>query len=244
MSPFLNELGDWERQLKLQIRRRYGAMAAGGAFPEGAAARAVAAGYPADWVGLMPAGLAASYSGCGFLWQGMTAGEDDLAGQQVVDLGAGAGFDGFIAGQIFHADALVSVDLTPEMGAVAGRSNPRLWPLAGDIERLPLADGCADLVIANASFNLTVNKDIAFAEAYRILKLGGRLIARDLVKVGELPAEVREDPLSFNTSLGGAGDEETMEKSLNSAGFSEVQIFGHQPFSYLTSVLISAAKLR
>lgn len=242
MSPFVNELGDWERQLKLQIRRRYGAMAAGGSFPDGAAERAVEAGYPTDWLTEMPAGLAGSYSGCGFLWQGMTAEENDLAGKRVVDLGAGAGFDGFIAGHIFHADAVVSVDLSLEMGAAAKRSNPSLWSLAGDMERLPLADGCADLVIANASFNLTVNKDIAFAEAYRVLKPGGGLIARDLVKDGDLPAEVREDPLSFNTSLGGAGDEEIMGQNLESAGFSDVQISGHQPFSYLTSVIISAAK--
>ena len=58
-------------------------------------------------------------------------------------------------------------------------------------------------VLANASFNLTVNKKKALAEAHRILKPGGRLIARELIREGELPDEIAQDPQAWNASLGG-----------------------------------------
>ena len=97
-------------------------------------------------------------------------------------------------------------------------------------------------MIANASFNLTISKEKAFAEAFRILKPGGRLLARDLVKNGELPAEVLSDPLSYNTSLGGALEEEELIAEIKRAGFEKIAISDHQDFSYVQSVKIEASR--
>ena len=85
-------------------------------------------------------------------------------------------------------------------------------------------------------------KEKALSEAFRVLKRGGQIRMRDLIKVGELPQEVLIDPLSFNTSLGGAEDEESVRIKMKKAGFSTITISDHQPFSYLNSVRIAAKK--
>ena len=115
-------------------------------------------------------------------------------------------------------------------------------PLCGDMEQLPLADGTVDIVFANASFNLATDKPAAFREAARILRDGGRLVARDMVRDRDLPAEVLQDPLSSSTSLGGAVPERELRNAIEVAGFTDIQIDGHTPFSYLTAVRITARK--
>jgi len=116
-------------------------------------------------------------------------------------------------------------------------------PICADIEYLPIRDAHVDLIIANASFNLSVDKKKAFSEAFRVLKENGRLVMRDIIKVGDLPQEVLIDPLSFNTSLGGALDEESLRLEMEDAGFVGIVISDHQPFSYAESVKIIAKKV-
>ena len=145
--------------------------------------------------------------------------------------------------------AIVALDMTLPMLRMLSRSQPRhslpaptVWPVAGDMEHLPLASGIVDLVVANASFNLTVNKTAAFNEAYRILKPGGCLAVRELVREGELPREILEDPLADVTSLGGTLTEETLRHAVADAGFIDVRITGRQPFSCVLSVQLNAVK--
>ncbi|MBT3990381.1 MAG: methyltransferase domain-containing protein [Rhodospirillaceae bacterium] len=225
----------WETQVKAQIRRRYAvqAEAAGNG-----AEKAIEAGYPAELIaGLTPA-LTASYSGCGYLFDGLNFEGDET----VVDLGAGAGLDSFIAAKQLSNGRVVSVDMTYEMLQKVNSQQLSINLLCADIEYLPVLSGCADVVIANASFNLAISKTAAFSEAYRVLKEGGKLVARDLIKTEELPAEVLTDPLSFNTSLGGALEEEALSAEIEKAGFKDVSISDHRPFSYVTSVKIEARK--
>ena len=91
-------------------------------------------------------------------------------------------------------------------------------------ENIPLADGVADIVLANASFNLTVSKKKALEEAHRILKPGGRLVARELIREGEVPDEIAQDPQAWNASLGGVCEQGEWESLLMDAGFHGVEI--------------------
>jgi len=227
---------DWEQQIKALIRQRYAGLESSA---EDGAAKAIEHGYPAELIDTLPDDLITGYSGCGYLFEGLEFKGDET----VVDLGAGAGLDSYIAASHLPNGIVISVDMTIQM---LEKVNSRqslinlLINLCADIEALPLGDSCADLVIANASFNLTISKAKAFIEAHRILKPGGRLVARDLVKDGELPPEVLSDPLSFNTSLGGALEEEALIAEIKKAGFENITLSDHRNFSYVQSVKIEA----
>ena len=234
----------WANQVKGLVRRRDTHLAETDAFPSGGAVRAGAAGYPKECLETIPERVTGSYSGCGYALEDV-----DLAGVRVaVDLGCGAGLDArLIAERLAPGAVVVAVDLAPSMlertrEAAGQLAENVVRPLGGDMERLPLADGTADLVLANASFNLTVDKHAAFAEAARILRPGGRLIARDLVLDGPLSTEIAQNSAAWNTSLGGVLDQDDLYDALQSAGFSEVRITGHTPFSAVAAVRIQAER--
>ena len=239
------KLRAWEEQVKSYVRNRYAHLAEADAFPQGGAGRALGAGYPARFIDGLPERVSASYCGCGYLLEGV-----DLKGvRTAVELGCGAGLDArLVSGRLDAGAGLIALDFAPEMlhrtrEALEGvRSSARLHLLAGDIENIPLADGIADIVLANASLNLTVNKQFALAEAYRILKPGGRLVARELIREGELPVEIAQDPQAWNASLGGVCEEGEWESLLAGAGFCKVEISGHAPFRPVVSVRIHARK--
>jgi SAM-dependent methyltransferase len=223
-----------EAQIKSQIQRRYAEVAATGFDGGGAPDRVQAAGYPASFLDGLPGTVRDSYCGCGNPLEGQ-----DLTGVGVVvDLGCGAGLDTRQAVWLLpSASMVVGLDLTPGMLALA--AGP-VRAVAGDMERLPLADDVADLVLANASFNLALDKPGAFAEALRILKPGGRLVARDLIREREIPREILEDPLACNTSLGGVLEERELQNTLETVGFSHVCISGHRAFPPVVSIKLEA----
>ena len=231
----------WADQVKSQVRRRYTYLAERDAFPSGGAARAAAAGYPQDWLDTVPDDVAGAYSGCGYALAGV-----DLTGVRVaVDLGCGAGLDTRLLASRLPAGALVvALDLAPAMvaRAAAGPDDDKMAPLAADMERLPLADSCADLVLANAALNLAVDKPAALSEAARVLRPGGRLIARDLVRDGPLAAEIAENAAAWNTSVGGVLEQSELETALRGAGFADVRITDHRPFGPVVAVRIEATR--
>lgn len=237
---------NWSAEIKARIRRRYAGFAVA---PEGQAAgahRMREDGYPAAVFECVPPEFIGAYRGCGFPLEDVNL----AAVRCAVDLGSGAGIDAWwMASQMAPGGRVIAVDMTAAMLRVLARARAlndpaacSIWPVAGDLEQLPLACGSADLVTANASFNLAVDKAAAFAEAFRILRPGGRLAARDLVLDGALPREVLEDPLSNATSLGGVVTEAKLRRAIGRAGFSEVRITGYRPFSCVLSVQLSAVK--
>lgn len=142
---------------------------------------------------------------------------------------------------------VLALDLAPEMlvrvrEAAADGSGAPILAVAGDIERLPLKDGIADLVLANAAINLTVDKRAAFAEIARILRPGGRLVVRDLVRDGALPTDLALDPAAWNTSLGGVVSEDELYGAARAAGLANVRISRHRPFPPVTAVRLEAVK--
>jgi SAM-dependent methyltransferase len=236
----------WSDEIKARIRRRYARLIEERDFPPEGARRVLQAGYPPAVLDRLPEELIAAYQGCGFPLAGL-----HLAGVRLaVDLGCGAGIDAlWMASKMRPDGTIVALDMTLPMLQMLSRVSTRrpltavsVLPIAGDMEQLPLVSGIADLVVANASFNLTVNKAAAFNEAYRILKPGGRLAVRELVREGELPREILEDPLADVTSLGGTVTEADLRCAVAEAGFTDIRITGHQPFSYVLSVQLDAVK--
>ena len=230
----------WTDQVKGLVRRRYTHLAEADAFPPGGAARANEAGYPKDWLDGLPQRIAGAYSGCGYALEDI-----DLSGVRVaVDLGCGAGLDAHLLAERLPEDALVvALDMAPAMLERAREAfESSLCLVAADMEQLPLADESADLVLANASFNLVIDKYIAFAEAARILRPGGRLVARDLVRDGPLPAEIAQNSAAWNTSLGGVLEQDELEDALRAAGFVDIEISHHRPFSAVIAVRVHAVR--
>jgi len=116
------------------------------------------------------------------------------AGERVVDVGSGAGFDCFVAARLVGADgAVVGVDMTAEMLAKS-RANAERLGLAnvefreGLAERMPVEDGWADAVISNGVINLCPDKRAVFAEIHRVLRPGGWLQFADIANGAPVPA--------------------------------------------------------
>ena len=238
----------WEEQVKSFVRGRYAHLAEADAFPEGGARRAHEAGYPPGWIDALPERVAGAYCGCGYALEGV-----DLSGVRLaVDLGCGAGLDSRLLAERLLAERLgngrvLALDMALPMlqrvrEAARGRAGAAIHPALGDIENLPLAGGVADLVFANASLNLMVDKRAALAEVARILRPGGRLIARELFREGALPPEIAEDPQAWNASLGGVLEEGDWREMLEEAGFTGIDISGHRPFAPVIAARIEALK--
>jgi arsenite methyltransferase len=125
------------------------------------------------------------------------------AGEVVLDLGSGAGFDAFLAArQVGASGKVIGVDMTPEMVARATQNAEKLQVAnvafrLGQIERLPLEDGSVDVAISNCVINLSPDKSAVFGEIYRVLKPGGRIVISDVLRSGEIPQELKNDPAAY-----------------------------------------------
>ncbi|MFQ5511794.1 MAG: arsenite methyltransferase [Candidatus Krumholzibacteriia bacterium] len=151
-------------------------------------------------------------------------------GETVVDLGSGAGFDCFLAARAVGDDGrVVGVDMTPEMigrarenAETAGLDNVEFR--LGEIEQLPVAGDFADVIISNCVINLSPDKSRVFAEAFRVLKPGGRLAVSDVVATAELPETIRQDLALHTGCVAGAEAIPTLESLLADVGFTDVRI--------------------
>lgn len=151
-------------------------------------------------------------------------------GQTVLDLGAGAGFDAFLAARaVGPSGRVIGVDMTAEMVAKA-RANAKKNGYAhvefrlGEIEALPVADGIVDVVISNCVINLCPDKRPVYREAFRALRPGGRLAVSDVVAREVLPDEVKRDLALHSGCLAGATLQSELQTILEEAGFVDIVI--------------------
>ncbi|MBI2201517.1 MAG: arsenite methyltransferase [Armatimonadetes bacterium] len=146
-------------------------------------------------------------------------------GEIVVDLGSGAGREVLLAArEVGPAGRAIGIDMTPEMvWRARENANQTTVPNAefrlGEIEHLPVPDAAADVVISNCVINLVPDKSRAFAEAYRILKPGGRLIVSDMVARVPLPGAMRENLTAWAGCVAGAVDVDEYLSVIERAGF-------------------------
>jgi arsenite methyltransferase len=159
------------------------------------------------------------------------------AGEVVLDLGSGAGFDCFLAAnQVGKTGKVIGVDMTAEM-LERGRENARKGNFdnvefrLGEIENLPVGDNQVDIIISNCVINLSPNKERVFKEAFRVLRPGGRLMVSDIVLLKELPEEIKNSVAAYVSCIAGATTKQEYLKEIQAAGFKETKVQGEAAFS-------------
>jgi len=151
-------------------------------------------------------------------------------GEVVLDLGSGGGIDVLLsAKRVGPTGKAYGLDMTDEMLALA-RENQKRSGLAnveflkGEIENIPLPEASLDVIISNCVINLSTDKDRVLAEAFRVLKPGGRLAVSDVVVRGEMPPEIRRSVELWAGCMAGALEEDVYREKLTRAGFVEIDI--------------------
>jgi arsenite methyltransferase len=212
----------------------------------GAAARRAAAGSPAGCcgsesgcdpitsnlydvaqVGTLPVEAVIASLGCG----NPTALAELKAGETVLDLGSGGGIDVLLsARRVGPTGKAYGLDMTDEMLALARENQSRAGIdnvefLKGEIEHIPLPDNSVDVIISNCVINLSADKDRVLAEAFRVLKPGGRFAVSDVVVRGDdVPAELRRSMELWIGCVAGALEEQEYRRKLASAGFTSIDL--------------------
>ncbi len=238
--------------IKTAVRERYAGHATAGEACCGSGARAAVADAGCGWgtmaatpeqisaaLGYDPASLATIPDGadlglgCGNPLAMLELGD----GETVVDLGSGAGIDCFLAARrVGPTGHVIGVDMTPEMldrarrnAAQAGATNVEFR--LGEIEHLPVADASVDAIISNCVVNLAPDKKAVFADAFRVLRPGGRLSVSDIVLLGPVPDAILESVEAYVACLAGASVLDEYLRTIEEAGFADVTVRNKRTFA-------------
>ena len=182
--------------------------------------------YDAVQTGGLPEAAVLASLGCG----NPTALAELRAGEVVLDLGSGGGIDVLLsAKRVGPTGRAYGLDMTDEMLALA-RDNQRqagatnVEFLKGEIEHIPLPDASVDVIISNCVINLSADKDRVLAEAFRVLKPGGRFAVSDVVTRGAIRPEIRASAMAWVGCVAGALDEDDYRHKLAAAGFAGIEL--------------------
>lgn len=176
--------------------------------------------------GALPEKAVAASLGCG----NPTALAKLQPGEVVLDLGSGGGIDVILsAKRVGPSGKAYGLDMTDEMLALAHENQKRSGVenvefLKGAIENVPLPDNTVDVIISNCVINLSGDKDRVLAEAFRVLKPGGRFAVSDVVVRGEVPADIRKSIELWVGCIAGALQENEYREKLARAGFESIEV--------------------
>jgi arsenite methyltransferase len=151
-------------------------------------------------------------------------------GETVLDLGSGGGIDVLLsAKRVGPEGRAIGLDMTGEMLELARGNAQRAGAtnvefLKGEIENIPLPDSSVDVIISNCVINLSADKRRVLAEAFRVLRSGGRFAVSDVVRRGEMPEEVKRNLELWAGCIAGALEENEYRSFLTEAGFADVTI--------------------
>jgi SAM-dependent methyltransferase len=151
-------------------------------------------------------------------------------GETVLDLGSGGGIDVLLsARRVGPSGKAYGLDMTDEMLALANENKrsagvENVEFLKGEIEKIPLPDNSVDVIISNCVINLSSNKDRVLAEAFRVLRPGGRFAVSDVVTKGEMLPEIRKSVLMWVGCIACALEENDYRAKLTAAGFESIAI--------------------
>ncbi|MBI2487650.1 MAG: arsenite methyltransferase [Deltaproteobacteria bacterium] len=182
--------------------------------------------YEADEVVELPSEAVSASLGCG----NPTALAQLNPGETVLDLGSGGGIDVLLsAKRVGPTGKVYGLDMTDEMLELARENQQKAGIenaefLKAEIENIPLPDNFVDVIISNCVINLSVDKDRVLAEAFRVLKPGGRLAVSDVVVRGEMPHELRRSVELWVGCVAGALGENEYQSKLEKTGFVEISL--------------------
>ena len=182
--------------------------------------------YSASEKAGLPADAVLASLGCG----NPTALAELRPGETVLDLGSGGGIDVLLsARRVGPAGKAYGLDMTDDMLALARKNQDAAGVtnvefLKGHIEAIPLPDNSVDVIISNCVINLSGDKDKVLAEAFRVLKPGGRFAVSDVVSRRPVPAEIRRSVELWIGCVAGALDETDYVAKLERAGFRDIDV--------------------
>jgi arsenite methyltransferase len=175
----------------------------------------------------IPAEALLASLGCG----NPTALADLEPGEVVLDLGSGGGIDVLLsAKRVGPSGWVYGLDMTDEMLSLARENQQKsgltnVTFLKGEIEQIPLPNDSVDVIISNCVINLSADKDRVIAEAFRVLKPGGRFAVSDVVVRGEaVPDAIRRNMELWVGCVAGALEESSYRDKLARAGFESVGV--------------------
>ncbi|MGQ0809940.1 MAG: arsenite methyltransferase [Nitrospiraceae bacterium] len=158
-------------------------------------------------------------------------------GETVLDLGSGGGIDVLLSARRVGPNGKVyGLDMTDEMLALARENKEKAGLdnvefLKGEIEDIPLPDNSIDVIISNCVINLSPDKNRVLAEAFRVLKPGGRFAVSDVVVRGDVPADIRHNLELWAGCVAGALEESEYRSKLQGAGFEHISIEATRVYS-------------
>ena len=237
------------QDIKQEVRKRYGqaakrAQESGACCGGGGDIESVVTSnlYQTDELQHLPREAVVASLGCG----NPVAVADLHEGETVLDLGSGGGIDVLLsARRVGPKGKAYGLDMTDEMlelakknAAEAGVANVEF--LKGEMEDIPLPEASVDVIISNCVVNLSPDKSRVLAEAFRVLRPGGRVAIADIVTRKDLPAAVRDSMAAWTGCIAGALAEDDYQAKLAAAGFEDVQI---EPFREYTAADAEAGGL-
>jgi SAM-dependent methyltransferase len=223
-----------ERDIKQIVKEKYGQVAlrvtsgGGGSCCGGTETESPITSrlYGVDETAALPDAAVAASRGCG----NPTALAQLAPGEVVLDLGSGGGIDVLLsAARVGPTGKAYGLDMTDEMLALARENQARAGAtnvefLKGEMEHIPLPGDTVDVIVSNCVINLSSDKDRVLAEAFRVLRPGGRLAISDIVVRGEVPDEIRRSVELWIGCMAGALEESEYRAKLAKAGFEAIDV--------------------